>query len=45
MEKDNITEYFKESIEKSLVNHSPIPILTVKINFNPDTVNYHGYGW
>lgn len=45
MDKLNITEYFQESLEKSLVNHSPIPILTIKANFNPDAVNLHGYGW
>jgi nucleotide-binding universal stress UspA family protein len=40
-----ISELFMGPFGQQMVNHSPIPILSIRPTFNPDTVDLHGYGW
>jgi len=43
MERLSIAEYFMESFEKRMINHSPIPVLSVRSTFNTDTVDMRFY--
>ena len=36
--KQDITEYFSGSLSQQIVNHSPVPVLSVHAKFNPKTV-------
>jgi nucleotide-binding universal stress UspA family protein len=40
-----VSELFMGPFAQQMVNHSPIPILSIRPTFNPDTVDLHGYGW
>jgi nucleotide-binding universal stress UspA family protein len=40
-----ISELFMGPFAQQMVNHSPIPVLSIRPTFNPDTVDLHGYGW
>ncbi|MEO5569954.1 MAG: universal stress protein [Bacteroidia bacterium] len=41
--RQDITEYFTGSISQQIVNHSPIPVLSIHSRFNPDTVDLRFY--
>jgi nucleotide-binding universal stress UspA family protein len=43
MERLSIADYFREPLAERLVNHSPIPVLSVKPRFNTDTVDLRFY--
>jgi nucleotide-binding universal stress UspA family protein len=45
IDKMRISEYFMGPFAQQMVNHSPIPILSIRPTFNPDTVHLGGYGW
>jgi nucleotide-binding universal stress UspA family protein len=45
LDKMRISEYFMGPFAQQIVNHSPIPVLSIKPTFNPNTVELHGYGW
>jgi nucleotide-binding universal stress UspA family protein len=40
-----ISELFMGPFAQQMVNHSHIPLLSIRPTFNPDTVDLHGYGW
>jgi nucleotide-binding universal stress UspA family protein len=40
-----ISELFMGPFAQQMINHSPLPILSIRPTFNPDTVDLHGYGW
>jgi nucleotide-binding universal stress UspA family protein len=39
MDRMDVTEFIKGPYAQQIVNHSPIPVLSVSPTFNPDTVN------
>jgi nucleotide-binding universal stress UspA family protein len=41
----SISELFMGPFAQQMVNHSTIPILSIRPTFNPNTVNLGGYGW
>lgn len=43
LDKDSIMEYFTGSFVQQLVNHSPIPVLSIHPLFNTDTVDLRFY--
>lgn len=43
LDKDSIIEYFTGSFVQQLVNHSPIPVLSIHPLFNTDTVDMRFY--
>ncbi len=45
MDKTAISEYFSGPVVQQIVNHSPIPVFSIRPSFNPNTVDLHGYGW
>lgn len=45
LDRMNISEYILGPVAQQIVNHSPIPVLSIRPMFNPDTVDLHGYGW
>jgi nucleotide-binding universal stress UspA family protein len=45
MDKMNISEYFMGPFSQQIVNHSSIPVLSIRPTFNPNTIELHGYGW
>jgi nucleotide-binding universal stress UspA family protein len=40
-----ISEYFMGPFAQQMVNHSPIPVLSIRPAFNADMIDLHGYGW
>ncbi len=41
--KENFVEYFVGSISQQIVNHSPLPVLSIHSMFNPETIElWHG---
>lgn len=45
MDRMNISEYVMGPVAQQIVNHSPIPVLSIRPMFNPNTIDLHGYGW
>lgn len=45
LDRMRISEYFMGPFAQQMVNHSPIPVMSIRPTFNPDTVDLHGYGW
>ena len=45
LDKVQISEFFMGPFAQQMVNHSPIPVLSIRPAFNPDMVDLHGYGW
>jgi nucleotide-binding universal stress UspA family protein len=45
LDKMRISEYIMGPFSQQIVNHSLIPVLSIRPTFNPYTVNLHGYGW
>jgi nucleotide-binding universal stress UspA family protein len=45
VDKNSISEYLMGPFSQQVVNHSPIPVLSIHPSFNTDTVNLRGYGW
>lgn len=45
LDRMRISEYFMGPFCQQMVNHSPIPILSIRPTFNPNTIDLHGYGW
>ncbi len=45
MDRMNISEYLMGPFSQQIVNHSPIPVLSIRPTFNPNTIILHGYGW
>lgn len=45
LDKMRISEYFMGPFSQQMVNHSKIPVLSIRPTFNPETVDLHGYGW
>jgi nucleotide-binding universal stress UspA family protein len=45
MDRVNISEYIMGPVIQQIINHSPIPVLSVRPSFNPNTIDLHGYGW
>jgi nucleotide-binding universal stress UspA family protein len=43
LEKMNITEYFTGPFAQQIVNHSPVPVLSIRPRFNTDTVDMRFY--
>jgi nucleotide-binding universal stress UspA family protein len=43
LDKADITEYFTGAIAQQIVNHSPIPVLSIRPSFNTDTVDLRFY--
>ncbi len=43
MDRTNITEYFSGPYAQQIVNHSPIPVLSIRPQFNPDTIDLRFY--
>lgn len=43
LDRMNITEYFSGPYAQQLVNHSSIPILSIRPQFNPDTIDLRFY--
>jgi nucleotide-binding universal stress UspA family protein len=43
MDRENITEYFSGPFAQQIVNHSPIPVLSIRPQFNPDTIDLRFY--
>ncbi len=43
MERLSVADYFEEPLAEQMVNHSPIPVLSVKPSFNTDTVDLRFY--
>jgi nucleotide-binding universal stress UspA family protein len=39
----DISEYFKGPYAQQIVNHSPIPVLSIRPTFNPDTIDLRFY--
>jgi nucleotide-binding universal stress UspA family protein len=40
-----ISELFMGPFAQQMVNHSSIPILSIRPAYNPDMIDLHGYGW
>jgi nucleotide-binding universal stress UspA family protein len=45
MDKANISEYVMGPVAQQIINHSHIPVLSIRPAFNPNTIALHGYGW
>ncbi len=45
LDRMNISEFFMGPFSQQIVNHSPIPVLSIRPTFNPNTIDLHGYGW
>ena len=45
MDRMRVSEYVVGPVIQQIVNHSPIPILSIRPMFNPNTIDLHGYGW
>ncbi len=45
LDRTRISEYFMGPFCQQMVNHSTIPVLSIRPTFNPNTVHLHGYGW
>lgn len=45
LDKMRISEYFMGPFAQQMVNHSPLPVLSIRPAFNPETIDLHGYGW
>jgi len=45
MDRMSISEYIMGPVVQQLVNHSHIPVLTIRPTFNANTIDLHGYGW
>lgn len=45
LDRVTISEYFMGPFSQQIVNHSPIPVLSIHPTFNPNTVDLRGYGW
>ena len=43
LDREDITEYFTGPVSQQLVNHSPIPVLSIHPKFNPDTIDLRFY--
>jgi nucleotide-binding universal stress UspA family protein len=43
LDRMTITEYFSGPYAQQLVNHSPIPVLSIRPQFNPDTIDLRFY--
>jgi nucleotide-binding universal stress UspA family protein len=39
----DISEYFKGPYAQQIVNHSPVPVLSIRPTFNPDTIDFRFY--
>lgn len=40
-----ISELFMGPFAQQMVNHSPVPVLSIRPTFNPNTIDLGGYGW
>lgn len=45
MDKANISEYIMGPVAQQIINHSKIPVMSIRPTFNPNTINLHPYGW
>lgn len=45
LDKMQISELFMGPFAQQMINHSPIPVLSIRPTFNPNTVDLGGYGW
>lgn len=45
LDKMRISEFVMGPFAQQMVNHSPIPVLSIRPSFNPDLIDLHGYGW
>ncbi|MCW3072870.1 MAG: universal stress protein UspE [Bacteroidetes bacterium] len=45
LDKMQISEFFMGPFAQQMVNHSPIPVLSIRPAYNPDMIDLHGYGW
>ncbi|MGZ4157789.1 MAG: universal stress protein, partial [Bacteroidia bacterium] len=45
LDRMRVSEYFMGPFSQQIVNHSSIPILSIRPSFNPETIDLHGYGW
>jgi nucleotide-binding universal stress UspA family protein len=45
LDRVQISEFFMGPFAQQMVNHSPIPVLSIRPAFNPDMIDLHGYGW
>jgi nucleotide-binding universal stress UspA family protein len=45
LDRMEISEFFMGPFAQQMVNHAPIPVLSIRPAFNPDMVDLHGYGW
>jgi nucleotide-binding universal stress UspA family protein len=43
MDRESLTEYFMEPFAEYLINHSPIPVMSVQPLFNTDTIDLRFY--
>jgi nucleotide-binding universal stress UspA family protein len=43
LDREDITEYFTGPVSQQIVNHSPIPVLSIHPKFNPDTIDLRFY--
>ena len=43
LDKTSITEYFSGPYAQQIVNHSPIPVFSIRPQFNPDTIDLRFY--
>jgi nucleotide-binding universal stress UspA family protein len=42
---DGLTDYFLGPLTQKIVNHSPIPVLSIPPMYNANSIDLHGYGW
>ena len=45
LDRMRVSEYFMGPFSQQVVNHSAIPVLSIRPAFNPNTIDLHGYGW
>ena len=45
LDRMSISEFILGPFVQQIINHSPIPVLSIRPRFNPNTVDLHGYGW
>ncbi|MDF2436678.1 MAG: universal stress protein UspE [Bacteroidota bacterium] len=45
LDRMQVSEFFMGPFAQQMVNHSPIPVLSIRPTFNPNTVDLGGYGW